>query len=73
MANNQDDGAFISVKSVTLSNSTALRPITTNAEVVNTTYYNLAGVKASTPQNGLNIVVRTLSDGTKVTEKLLVK
>lgn len=73
MANNQDDGAFISVKSVTLSNSTALRPITTNAEVVSTTYYNLAGVKASTPQNGLNIVVRTLSDGTKATEKLLVK
>ncbi len=73
MGNNLEDGISISVKSVTISHSTALRPITSDAEVVNTTYYDLAGVKATTPQKGLNIVVRTLSDGSKVTEKLLVK
>ena len=73
MGNNLEDGVSISVKSVTISHSTALRPISSDAEVVNTTYYNLAGVKATTPQKGLNIVVRTLSDGSKVTEKLLVK
>lgn len=66
-------GKTISIKSVTISHSTALRPISSDTEVVNTTYYNLAGVKATTPQKGLNIVVRTLSDGSKVTEKLLVK
>lgn len=73
MGNNLEDGASISIKSVTISHSTALRPISSDTEVVNTTYYNLAGVKATTPQKGLNIVVRTLSDGSKVTEKLLVK
>ena len=66
-------GKTISVKSVTISHSTALSPITSDAEVVNTTYYNLTGVKSTTPQKGLNIVVRTLNDGSKVTEKLLVK
>lgn len=66
-------GKTISIKSVTISHSTALRPISSDTEVVNTTYYNLAGVKATTPQKGLNIVVRTLSDGSKVTEKILVK
>ena len=73
MGNNLEDGVSISVKSVTISHTTALRPISSDTEVVNTTYYNLAGVKATTPQKGLNIVVRTLSDGSKVTEKLLVK
>lgn len=73
MGNNLEDGVSISIKSVTISHSTALRPISSDTEVVNTTYYNLAGVKATTPQKGLNIVVRTLSDGSKVTEKLLVK
>ncbi len=74
LANKEAIGKKLSVKSVTISPSTtALRPITSDAEVVNTTYYDLAGVKATTPQKGLNIVVRTLSDGSKVTEKLLVK
>ncbi len=74
LANKEAVGKTLSVKSVTISPSTtALRPITSDAEVVNTTYYDLAGVKATTPQKGLNIVVRTLSDGSKVTEKLLVK
>lgn len=73
MGDNLENGVSISIKSVTISHSTALRPISSDTEVVNTTYYNLAGVKATTPQKGLNIVVRTLSDGSKVTEKLLVK
>ncbi len=74
LANKEAVGKTLSVKSVTISPSTtALRPITSDAEVVNTSYYDLAGVKATTPQKGLNIVVRTLSDGSKVTEKLLVK
>ena len=69
------DGKKVSLtaKSATIANPTALRPITTNAQVISTDYFNLAGVKSSTPQKGLNIAVRTLSNGSKVTEKLLVK
>lgn len=54
--------------------TSALRPITApDAEVVSTTYYNLAGAKLSQPQRGLNIVVRTLSNGSTLTDKVVVK
>lgn len=54
--------------------TSALRPITApDAEVVSTTYYNLAGAKLSQPRRGLNIVVRTLSNGSTLTEKVVVK
>lgn len=70
---NVTDKVTITRKSAIIYKPTALRPITTNAQVISTDYYNLAGVKSSTPQKGLNIAVRTLSNGSKVTEKLLVK
>ncbi|MBQ2321579.1 MAG: hypothetical protein II375_03350 [Bacteroidales bacterium] len=67
-------GKSIYVKSATLSYKfTALRPTTSSAEVVSTTYYNLAGAKLSEPQRGLNVVVRALSDGSTVTEKVVVE
>lgn len=54
--------------------TSALRPITApDVEVVSTTYYNLAGAKLSQPQRGLNIVVRTLSNGSTLTDKVVVK
>ncbi len=70
-----DNGKKVSItaKSATIAAPTALRPITSNAQVISTDYYNLAGVKSSTPQKGLNVAVRTLSDGSKITEKILVK
>ena len=67
-------GKSIYVKYATLSYKfTALRPTTSSAEVVSTTYYNLAGAKLSEPQRGLNVVVRALSDGSTVTEKVVVE
>lgn len=53
--------------------STALRPLSSTAEVVATEFYNLAGAKLSAPSRGLNIVVRTLSDGSRQTEKIVVE
>ncbi|MCI5777333.1 MAG: hypothetical protein MR215_06880 [Bacteroidales bacterium] len=72
---NNKKGKSISVKSAYLTYvPSALRPITApDAEVVSTTYYNLAGAKLSQPQRGLNIVVRTLSNGSTLTDKVVVK
>lgn len=53
--------------------STSLRPVTTDAEVVATDYFTLSGSKFSTPQKGINIVRRTLSDGTVQTDKVVIK
>ncbi|MBQ2322789.1 MAG: hypothetical protein II375_09605 [Bacteroidales bacterium] len=53
--------------------STALRPLSSTAEVVATEFYSLSGAKLSAPRRGLNIVVRTLSDGSRQTDKILVE
>lgn len=53
--------------------TTAMRPISTGAEVVKTEYYNLAGVRSAEPSKGMNVVVRTMSDGTTQVDKQLVK
>lgn len=67
--------ATVHVKSVmrTKSKFTALRPVKTDADVVSTDYYTLSGSKFSTPQKGINIVRRTLSDGTVQTDKVVIK
>ncbi len=67
--------ATVHVKSVTRTKSkfTALRPVTTDSEVVATDYFTLSGSKFSTPQKGINIVRRTLSDGTVQTDKVVIK
>lgn len=41
--------------------------------VVSVEYYNVVGVKLSKPERGLNIVKKTMSDGTTVTTKLYIK
>ncbi|MBQ8607436.1 MAG: hypothetical protein IJ417_04500 [Bacteroidaceae bacterium] len=41
--------------------------------VVSIEYYNVVGVKLSKPEKGLNIVKKTMSDGTTVTTKLYIK
>lgn len=73
-----DDDVLATVSKVKIEfftkGTSALRPITApDAEVVSTTYYNLAGAKLSQPQRGLNIVVRTLSNGSTLTDKVVVK
>lgn len=44
-----------------------------DAAVVSTAVYTADGVQVSTLQRGLNIVVKTLADGSKKTEKVIVK
>lgn len=50
-----------------------LKPVTPGNHVVNTEYFSLSGVRTSAPSKGVNIVRRTYSDGSVVTEKTLVK
>ncbi len=45
-----------------------------NATVVSTEYYSIIGQKLAKPQfEGLNIVVKKMSDGTVITEKKYIK
>ena len=51
---------------------TAISKATTeSAQVVNTAYYSLSGARLATPQHGVNIVVKTLSNGNTIVTKEL--
>lgn len=67
-------GATVKVKEFYLvKKSTALKPVINNAELVNTEYFSLTGTKSKVAQKGFNIIRRTFSDGSVVTEKALIK
>ncbi len=51
--------------------STALADVNASSVVTKVVYYNAAGMQASTPFNGFNIVVSTHADGTKTVAKVL--
>lgn len=65
--------ATVKIEFFLASSASALRPVKTDADVVSTDYYTLSGSKFSTPQKGINIVRRTLSDGTVQTDKVVIK
>ena len=48
---------------------TGVTEVNSNKTVVTTDYYNLAGMKSAKPFDGVNIVVKTFTDGTKATTK----
>ena len=50
---------------------TAVESINTGKQVVSVKYVNLAGVESATPFHGLNIEVKTYSDGTHISTKVL--
>ena len=50
---------------------TAVESINTGKQVVSVKYVNLAGVESATPFQGLNIEVKTYSDGTHISAKVL--
>ncbi len=50
---------------------TAVEDLETSTEVVSTVYYNLAGQPSNEMHEGVNIVVKTLKDGTTVTTKVM--
>lgn len=53
--------------------NTGIESVDANAQVVNTRYYNTLGVESAQPFNGMNIVVKELSNGKKTTTKQLFK
>jgi hypothetical protein len=59
--------------SVTFDNDTptAIGTIDAESQVENVTYYNMMGVASSRPHQGINIVVKRMSDGSTSTSKLI--
>ena len=55
--------------------STGIRNITsaTEAAVIKTAIYAADGTQLSNLQKGINIIVKTLADGSKKTSKVIVK
>jgi len=56
---------------VIVMHPSAVKDITTAAEAISETYYNAEGMQSTTPFQGLNIVVKTYSDGTVKTVKVV--
>ena len=55
------------------STSTGIENIATSADVLSTKIYSADGVQVSKLQKGINIVVKTMSDGSKKTNKIIIK
>ncbi|MCF2589870.1 Ig-like domain-containing protein [Prevotella hominis] len=53
--------------------STGIENITTSADALSTKIYSADGVQVSKLQKGINIVVKTMSDGSKKTSKIIIK
>ena len=51
--------------------ATAIKNVNTSKEVASVKYVNLAGIESATPFNGVNIVVKTYTDGTHSTSKMM--
>ena len=58
----------------TSSVSTGIKTITAeNSEIIKTAIFAADGTQLNQPQRGINILVKTLTDGSKKTEKIIVK
>ena len=55
------------------STSTGIENIATSSDVLSTKIYSADGVQASKLQRGINIVVKTMTDGSKKTSKVVLK
>ena len=55
------------------STSTGIENIATSANVLSTKIYTADGVQVSKLQKGINIVVKTMTDGSKKTNKIIIK
>ena len=55
------------------STSTGIENIATSANVLSTKIYSADGVQVSKLQKGINIVVKTMTDGSKKTNKIIIK
>lgn len=55
------------------STSTGIENISTSSDVLSTKIYSADGVQVSKLQHGINIVVKTMTDGSKKTSKVVLK
>lgn len=55
------------------STSTGIENIATSSDVLSTKIYSADGVQVSKLQRGINIVVKTMTDGSKKTSKVILK
>ena len=55
---------------VTATNVTAITTVEGEKTVNSVRYYNVAGIESDVPFKGMNIVVKTYSDGSRTTEKI---
>ena len=55
------------------STSTGIENISTSSDVLSTKIYSADGVQVSKLQRGINIVVKTMTDGSKKTSKVVLK
>ena len=55
------------------STDTGIENIATSSDVLNTKIYSADGVQVSKLQRGINIVVKTMADGSKKTNKVVLK
>ena len=53
--------------------STGIENVTTSADVLSTQIYTADGIQLSHLQRGINIVVKTMADGSKKTTKVVIK
>lgn len=62
-------------EATTIGQGTGIRNITsaTGAAVIKTAIYAADGTQLSNLQKGINIIVKTLADGSKKTSKVIVK
>ena len=56
---------------VTATNVTAITTVEGEKTVNSVRYYNVAGMESDIPFKGMNIVVKTYSDGSRTTEKMI--
>ena len=56
-----------------LAPPTAIDGIIVEEGVKSVRYYNVAGAESTVPFNGVNIIVKEMNDGTRVTTKAIIK
>lgn len=61
---------FAAASTATVNNTSGIDEVH-DAQVVSVRYYNVAGIEASEPFSGINIVVTTYSNGTTSTSKII--
>lgn len=59
--------------SIAVNAPTAVNELITGKSIARVDYYNLSGQQISRPECGINIVVTTYTDGTRATNKLIMK